>query len=259
MTSPVVFDVTAADFQSAVLERSLEVPVLLDFWASWCGPCRTLTPVLERLAADYGGGFVLGKVDTETERELAAAFQVQSIPFVVLIAGGRPVDAFAGALPEPEVRAFLERHGVQPQAAEETPEEAEPEDPDAPVARLKAGLAAAGRADVATARERLEGIPEEEPEAARAGRILDGLAIHEAGFDASAPAAVPLSAGRDALRAGDLDAAVEAFLDSMAVDKAFAEGLARRAAVLCFELMSQEPDGEERATAFRRRMAGLLY
>src|SRR5688572_5799758 len=98
MVSPHVFEVTADTFPTEVLERSRTVPVLLDFWAEWCGPCKTLTPILEQAARDYGGAFVLGKVDTEREQELAYAFQVQSIPFVVLMKGRKPVDAFAGAV-----------------------------------------------------------------------------------------------------------------------------------------------------------------
>ena len=104
------FDVTEADFRQTVLERSLDVPVLLDCWAPWCGPCRNLKPVLEKLVQDYGGRFVLAKLNTDEAPQISAALQIRSIPLVVLFVGGRPVDQFQGALPEGQVRAFLDKH-----------------------------------------------------------------------------------------------------------------------------------------------------
>jgi putative thioredoxin len=104
------FDVTEADFRQTVLERSLDVPVLLDCWAPWCGPCRNLKPILEKLARDYDGRFVLAKINTDEAPQISAALQIKSIPLVVLFIGGRPVDQFMGALPEGQVRAFLDKH-----------------------------------------------------------------------------------------------------------------------------------------------------
>jgi putative thioredoxin len=104
------FDVTEADFRQTVLERSLDVPVLLDCWAPWCGPCRNLKPILEKLAKEYGGRFVLAKLNTDEAPQISAALQIRSIPLVVLFVGGRPVDQFMGALPEGQVRAFLDKH-----------------------------------------------------------------------------------------------------------------------------------------------------
>ena len=104
------FDVTEADFRQTVLERSLDVPVLLDCWAPWCGPCRNLKPILEKLAREYGGRFVLAKLNTDEAPQISAALQIRSIPLVVLFVGGRPVDQFMGALPEGQVRAFLDKH-----------------------------------------------------------------------------------------------------------------------------------------------------
>lgn len=104
----VVIDVTEATFQAEVIERSLTVPVLVDLWASWCGPCKTLSPLLERLAADYTGRWVLAKVDVDAEQRLAALFQVQSIPSVFAVLKGQPLPLFQGALPEAQLRQYLD-------------------------------------------------------------------------------------------------------------------------------------------------------
>ena len=108
-TSPYVFDATEADFEEVVLRKSLQVPVLIDFWADWCGPCKQLSPILERLAEEFEGAWVLAKVDIEANQALAGQLQIQSIPAVFLALGGRLVPGFTGALPEAEVRSFLEQ------------------------------------------------------------------------------------------------------------------------------------------------------
>ncbi|ODU08387.1 MAG: co-chaperone YbbN [Rubrivivax sp. SCN 71-131] len=104
------FDVSDADFETAVIERSLQVPVLLDCWAPWCGPCKSLKPILEKLVQDYGGQFVLAKLNSDECPGVAQALQLRSIPHVFLIMGGQLVDQFTGALPEGQVRAFLDKH-----------------------------------------------------------------------------------------------------------------------------------------------------
>ena len=104
----VVIDVTTATFERDVIIQSQTVPIVLDLWASWCGPCKTLSPILEGLAAEYGGRFVLAKVDVDAEQQIAAAFQVQSIPSVFAVLGGQPLPLFQGALPEPQVRAYID-------------------------------------------------------------------------------------------------------------------------------------------------------
>ena len=100
-------DVTDATFQRDVLDRSAEVPVVIDLWAEWCGPCRTLGPILERVVAETGGQVALAKIDIDHNPQVAASFQVQSIPAVFAISQGKVVDSFIGALPEPSVRAFV--------------------------------------------------------------------------------------------------------------------------------------------------------
>jgi putative thioredoxin len=107
--SPHVLDVTEATFEEEVLRRSLQVPVLVDFWAEWCGPCKQLSPALERLADEAGGAWVLAKVDVDANQALSGQLQIQSIPTVLLALGGRLIQGFTGALPERDLRAFLEQ------------------------------------------------------------------------------------------------------------------------------------------------------
>jgi putative thioredoxin len=106
--SGVVVDVTEADFQAKVIDISMTVPVVIDFWADWCGPCKQLSPVLERLAHSAGGSWVLAKIDLDANPRLGQAFQVQSIPAIFAVVKGQPIPLFQGALPEAEVRRFLD-------------------------------------------------------------------------------------------------------------------------------------------------------
>ncbi len=115
-----MIDVTIANFEEEVVAASMTQPVLVDFWAPWCGPCKSLGPILEKLETAYAGRFKLVKIDSDQEQQLGEAFGIRSIPTCILMMKGQPVDGFTGALPEGKIREFLDKH--VPPAAEEAPE-----------------------------------------------------------------------------------------------------------------------------------------
>jgi putative thioredoxin len=129
-------DVSLANFEQDVLIASMQVPVLVQFWAPWCGPCKSLSPVLDKLEADYAGSFRLAKVNSDDNPELSAHFQVRSIPYVVAFLDGQPVDRFTGLLPEGQIRTFIDRlvaaAALPPPDGEAQPEEEAPAEPEVP-------------------------------------------------------------------------------------------------------------------------------
>src|SRR5512144_2141617 len=141
-----MIDITIENFEQEVIAASMSQPVLVDFWAEWCGPCKAIGPILEKLEVAYGGAFKLAKINSDEEQQLAGAFGIRSIPTVILLKNGQPVDGFMGALPEGQVREFLDKH-VQPLAAGEEEQEPLPEedaaaaDPQAQLERLQHAVA----------------------------------------------------------------------------------------------------------------------
>jgi putative thioredoxin len=120
-----MIEATLENFDAEVVQASMTTPVLVDFWAPWCAPCKSLGPILEKLEVAYGGRFKLVKIDSDAQPQLSSAFGVRSIPTCVLMVGGQPADGFTGALPESQVREFLDKHvapaGAEPEAIEQTP------------------------------------------------------------------------------------------------------------------------------------------
>ncbi len=281
-----VFDVTTADFEADVLQASVAAPVLVDFWAEWCGPCKSLGPILEKLAADYNGAFRLAKVDVDKERELAAAFRIQSIPTVILVKDGQPVDGFPGALPEGQLREFLRHHGIEPLEQLEEPVEPEAEaavDPQAEIARLRAEIAAAPEQDalkleLALALLKTGATPEAETllDALPAKLATDDRTIRaraHLGFVAllhdAPPTAVleaAIAANPDDLRArhllgahrlisGDAAGGLEQFIEMLRRNRGFENGLPKQALIDAFRTI----EDADLVGVYRRKMSALLF
>jgi len=258
---PLVFDVTDADFPAAGIERSHPVPVLLACWAPWCGPCRSLTPVLEKLAAAYEGRFVLAKLDSDQNPQMAAALGLRSIPHVILFQGGRPVDQFQGALPEGQVRAFLDNWLQPASPAEQLREQAQTAEPAEARRLLREALALdpdnpalltdlaerTADSDPAGARELVERIPEplrDERQQALLARLAFAELVPEG--DAQALQARIEANPRDhdarhdlaAILAhrGDFESAFDQLLETVLRDKAEARERARARMVEWFQL-----------------------
>lgn len=281
---PHVFEATTETFEADVLQKSLQTPVLVDFWATWCAPCKTLGPILEKLAGEYNGAFELAKVDVDKEQQIAAAFQIRSVPTVFLIKDGQIVDGFPGAMPEGQLREFLTQHGVVPaEAAADAEPEALPLDPQAEVAALREAIAAdpdkaelkldlalallkTGAADEAS--QLLDALPANlstDDRAVRARARLDfGNAL------SGAPAAATLAArvqadGNDLearyqlgvhhLLGGEDEAALEQFIEMLRIDRGFRDSLPKKTLIDAFRVI----EDEDLVGRYRRRMASLLF
>jgi putative thioredoxin len=233
---PVVVDVTDATFQTDVMDASMQVPVVLDLWATWCGPCKALSPILERLADEYAGRWVLAKVDVDANPAIAQAFQVQSIPSVFAVVGGRPLPLFQGALPEPQVRAYLEEllkvaeaNGVSGTVAGAAPAAgAEPAEPPADP-RMEAAYDAIEAGDWAAARAAYQSILDTAPAdpVARAGVALVGVFERVDGADHAAVLAAADAAPDDL-------AAQERAADVLVLDGRPVEAFARLTGAIRF-------------------------
>jgi len=173
--SQFAFDVDSSNFQQIVIEGSKQAPVVVDFWAPWCGPCKMLKPILEKLAAEYGGKFILAKINSDQNQGLAAQFAVRGIPSVKAVYKGKVVDEFSGAIPESAVREFLER--IIPSPAEELRAQAAAQRAAGDLAGALQTLAEASNLDMKNEKVRLDAaeILIEIGQIDEARRLLDSL------------------------------------------------------------------------------------
>lgn len=274
-TTPAPRAVGAADFEAEVLARSQARPVLVDFWAAWCGPCRMIAPMLERLAVEYAGRADIAKVDADAEPALAARYGVRSLPTLALFRAGRLVDAVIGAQPESVLRELIERHVERPGDRERDAAVAQAAagETDAAVARLVALVAAEpdrtphvlALIDVLLEAGRLEAAAEQlaraplaltgSPELARRTARLEIATAAATTADPGSAGAQYASAAADFL-AGRSSEALDGWLALMRSDPRCGQGAAQRALRAAFLLL-----GEEHALvgATRRRMAALMH
>jgi len=287
-----MIEIGQTSFEREVIDSSSDVPVLVDFWAPWCGPCRVLGPMLERLERDYGGRFRLAKVNSDQSPELAAQFRVRSIPYVVAFIDGEPVDAFVGALPESQLREFIDRLLPNPSEAERRKARrlAERGQLAEAVAALRAAIALdpnSAPAHLDLAEILLERLPapvddarlsEAERALAAVGAAaradprwealntrLASLKKAAAGPDwrqlqarveadpADLQARVALAQWHIARR--EFEPALAQLIEVVERDRAFADDVGRRTMLAVFDLASQHP---ELVSQYRRRLAAAL-
>jgi putative thioredoxin len=278
-----VFDVREDNFEAEVLQASLTTPILVDFWATWCEPCKTLGPMLEKLAAEFNGAFRLAKVDVDKSQQLAGMFGIRSIPTVMLVKDGQIVDGFAGALPEGQLREFLQRHVQALEGGAANEAEVAPESPEEAINRIQQAIAAepdraelkldlalalmrAGNADSAEAE--LTSLPANLATDARAVRLRSQLDLARA--LKGAPSLQELQqrvqadagdwAARDLLGVrllleGDEQAGLDQFLAILEKARDWNDGQAKKRLLAAFNTL----DDAELVGRYRRRMASLLF
>ncbi len=273
-------DVNLADFQQNVLEESRHRPVVVDFWAPWCGPCKSLKPILEKLAAEYGGKFLLVKVNSDDNQELATRYGVRGIPSVKAFINGEPVDEFSGALPEDEVRVFLDR--LLPSPAEDMRGQAAGLRAAGDASGALQKLADASRLDPAHVGVRLDAteIMLDLGEADEARRLLGNLTddadprvaqlrarlqfMGEMGEDEAALTARVAKNENDLearlklanlhVASGRYEAGMDQLLEIIGRDRGFEDDVGRKTLLSVFDLLAGDP----LVSQYRRKLASVL-
>lgn len=286
MINPVfIFDCTEADFEQKVLLASTQQPVLIDFWAPWCGPCKQLTPIIEKIVTDLRGKVLLAKINTDEQAQLAAAFGVRSLPTIVLLKNGRPVDGFMGVQPESTIKEWLAPHlvgiaepvneNIEEVTVELSPAEriqaardaihAEPDK-----AELKLELIEALRANGETAlvEQELSALPVNFANHDTAKKARSWLEFTQALMDAPDENALRNRLARQEgdhlaryqlgvrhLLAGDAETALDAFFEIMRRDRKFEDDLGRKSLIAAFTLIADS----DLISRTRKRMAAILF
>jgi putative thioredoxin len=284
--TPYAFDVTADTFQQYVLENSYKVPVLVDFWAEWCAPCRSLMPLLAGLASEYNGQFLLAKVNSDEQQSLAQQYGVRSLPTVKVFRNGEVVDEFMGAQPDSVIRALLEQHveresdKLRGQAmqrfeqgdadgAMELLDQAQAMDPDNPrntldIARIKLQQQAFDESEAL-----IQSLPMDIREGEDARALLAQISISRSTLDAPPPETLleQIADNPDNLKArlqlanlsmgsGDYETSMEQFFEIMKRDRAYEDDAGRKGLLNGFEILGGQGD---LVSSYRRKMASLLY
>jgi putative thioredoxin len=278
-------DTTIQSFQADVIDASMQMPVLVDFWAPWCGPCKTLGPMLEKLEYDYGGRFKLVKIDSDKEQQLSQHFKIRSIPTVFAFVGGQPVDQFQGALPEPKLREFIDRLMPNPsdveldqagaaldrgdqEAAADHARKAIELDPANDSARLLYGQLLLAGGEPAGAQGQLDALS---AQAKADPQVAELMAQVAAAVEAARPPVPHELLARVSANEGDLQArldlaeyyigykqwaeAFEQLVEIVRRDRAFQDDVGRKRMVAVFDLASAQP---QVVSEWRRRLGAAL-
>ena len=274
-------EVTDGNFAVEVQERSKSLPVVVDFWAPWCGPCRVLGPIIEKVAEENHGKVVLAKLNTDENPKIAALFRIQGIPAVKAFRDGKVVAEFTGAYPEPQVRAFFEQVIGAPavrvtqeaedhlragnvEAAEASYRAILQKQPGQPDAVVGMATILLGRGENAAADELLERAPADRRAKTLRHRIfLDGFAQKHAGEDLESTAAANPRNPRDRYRWGVMLAARERYedaldelIESVRIDRTFADGAARKAILAIFDIIGLD---SPTTRDYQRRLSNALF
>ncbi|QQZ41489.1 thioredoxin [Pseudomonas sp. SK3(2021)] len=286
--TPYIFDASTADFDQSVIENSFHKPVLVDFWAEWCAPCKALMPMLQQIAESYQGELLLAKVNCDIEQDIVARFGIRSLPTVVLFKDGQPVDGFAGAQPESAVRAMLEPHvQMPPPKAADPLEQAETLFAEGRIADAEATLKVllgednsnakalilyarclAERGELGEAQSVLDAVTGDEHKAALAGAKAQITFLKQA---ADLPDSADLKSrlaqnpqddeavyqlAIQQLARQQYDAALEALLKLFIRNRGYSEGLPHKTLLQVFELLGND---HPLVTTYRRKLFAALY